>query len=107
MSPGFDAAGAAPTVVREFRIPRAGTLRNMRVHVRVPGGGTDTISYTLQVNGVDTLLVVTMAATAADGSDLVNAPVVAAGDLIGIKITKSGNTAPSPSDVLCSVEEGV
>jgi len=107
MSPGYDATGAAPTVVREFRIPRAGVLRNMRVRVGAPGAGTETVSYTLQINGVDTALVTTMLVTAADGSNLVNAPAVAAGDRIGIKVTKSGIVAPSPGDVLCSIEEGI
>jgi hypothetical protein len=93
-------------VVLELKVPRAGTLRNLFVHARVAGTDTngDSIVYTVQVNGADTAIVVSMLATATDGSDLVNTVAVAQGDRVGIKVTKTGVITGSPSDIIATLE---
>jgi hypothetical protein len=77
----------------------------MRIHARTAGAGAVNINYILQVAGLDTLLTTSMLATTTDGSDLVNSIAVAAGALIGIKITKDGVIATSPADIMCSIEQ--
>jgi len=66
-------------------------------------GGTETITYTLRVNGVATALAVTVLQTAASGSA---SAVVAipAGALVDIEVTKSGGLGNAPDDVVCLVE---
>jgi hypothetical protein len=96
---GWDAL-LAPTAPRRYRVARAGTLSEMRAHHNAPGGNGNTVTYTLTVNGVPTALTVSMASTAADGTDLANSVAVAAGDLLGIEVTKgaaigSGNIRSS------------
>jgi hypothetical protein len=106
LSPWFEDT-LAQTVPAQWRIPRAGTLRSLRVHQNGPAGNGGLIVYTVRINGVATALSVSMASTAADGSDLVDSVVVAAGDLIDIEITKALAIATSPTDVLASMVLGV
>ena len=50
-------------------------------------------------------MAVAMAANAADGSNLANTAVVAAGDLVDVEITKAASLAGgSPTDVTCTME---
>jgi hypothetical protein len=49
------------------------------------------ITYTVRVNGVDTLLVVALAANVAEGSNTGVSVVVAQGDDISIKIVKAAS----------------
>jgi hypothetical protein len=105
LTPGY-ADSVAETSPIEFRMPVAGTFRNLRVRQNVVGGGANTLTYTLMVNGAPTALTVTMASTASDGSDLANSVAVAAGDLVAIRVTRSGVIPASPANVVASLEVG-
>lgn len=100
---GFDFS-LGPTTAVQFRLPHGGTCRNLRVRHNVPSGNGNAIVYTLRINGVVTLLSVSLASTASDGSDLVNTVVVAAGDLVDIAVTKVLGVGASPSNVTAAFE---
>lgn len=104
MYPGGLSSTPAQTSIMQFRIPRAGVLKNMRVRHNDPNGNGNTIVYTLRINSINSALTVSMASTASDGSDLSNTPSVAAGDIIDISITKASSIGGSPEDVILSVE---
>lgn len=101
--PFFD-NGLAQTVAIRYRVPRAGTIRNLRVRHTTPGGNGNAIVYTLRVNGVASGLTTSLASTGTDASDLVTSVVVAAGDLVDIEITKVAGIAGSPNDVVATAE---
>ncbi|MBT8428376.1 MAG: hypothetical protein KJN79_00545 [Gammaproteobacteria bacterium] len=103
LTPGYDDS-VAETTVAEFRIPVAGTLKNMRVRHNTAGAGAATLTYTLEKNSSGTSLVVAMSNTAQDGSDLSNTVTVAAGDLIAIEVTKSASLTSSPDNIVLTVE---
>jgi hypothetical protein len=103
LEPGWE-AGTAPLAPIQWRSPRAGTLRNMRVRHNSLVGNGNTIVYTLRVNGVATALSVSLASTTADGSDLVNSVTVAAGDLLDIEVTKTLVIGAGGVDVVASME---
>jgi hypothetical protein len=103
LSPWYTDA-LAPTSVIQYRAPSAGTLKNLRVRHNVIAGNGNAIVYTIRINGVASTLLVSMASTASDGSDLVNTIAVAAGDLIDLQITKAASVGTSPSDILAIVE---
>ena len=94
----------APTSAQQFRIPRAGVIQSLRVHHNSPAGNGNIIIYTLRVNSVATALTASMGSTAADGSDLVNAVTVAAGDLIDIVVIKASSIVSSPDDITATME---
>ena len=94
----------APTTPTQFRVPRACTLRNLRVHHSVTAGNGNNIVYTVRKNGVTTALTCTLASTAADGSDLANTVAFAAGDLIDIVVTKGTAIGTSPTGITASLE---
>lgn len=67
----------------------AGTFRNLRLRVNT-NASTVPVDIILRVNGVDTLLKVTIGAGAVGVfSDLVNTAIVAAGDLVVFRVTAS------------------
>jgi hypothetical protein len=103
LTPGYT-DDLAETIPTEMSIPTAGTIRKMRIRHTAAGTGASSITYTLQVNGSDSSLLVTMLPTAQNGSDLVHTVTVAAGDIIRIKVTKAGSITTSPSNLTCSVE---
>jgi hypothetical protein len=97
-------SSVGPTAVVQFRIPRAGTLQNMRVRANTTAGNGNNIVYTLRVNSVATALAVTMASTSADGSDTTDTVSVAAGDLIDVEVTKAASVGTSPTGIVCTME---
>lgn len=101
--PGFGNATADTNAI-QFRVPRAGTFRNMRVYHNIPAGNGNPIVYTLRVNGIPSALSVSMASTASDGSNLVTTVAVVAGALVSLEITKAASIGSSPVDVLASLE---
>jgi hypothetical protein len=103
LDPWFDDS-QAPTAPIQFRAPRAGTLRNMRVRHNITAGDGDPIVYTMRINSVASLLTVSLASTASDGSDLVNTVAVAAGDLVDLEVTKADAVGTSPSDIIATME---
>ena len=100
---GYD-DGQAETTEGAYRIPFACTLKSLRIRARVAGTGAATLTYTLMVNGSPSTLTVVMSNTSQDGSDLANSVVVAAGDLISIRVTKSVGLTSSPGDIVASME---
>ena len=88
----------------QLRVPRAGTLKNLRVRHNTVGVGANNLSYTVRKNSTGTAVVVTMAATASDGSDTSNSVAVAAGDLLDIEVTKSGVLTTSPLGIVATLE---
>lgn len=94
----------APVAAVQWRSPRSGTAKNMRVRHNVTAGNGNDIVYTLRVNGVASALTVTLASTATDGSDLVNTVPIAAGDLLDIIVTKAAGIAASPTNITAVME---
>lgn len=103
LTPGF-APSSAQTAVIQYRVPFAGTLRNLRVHHNVVGTGANLVVYTVRINGAASALAVSMAANAADGSDLADVVTVAAGDLIDIQVTKAVALGATPNDIIATLE---
>jgi len=102
--PGYD-DDLAQTIAVQYRIPRPGALQKFRMRHNVVGADAGLIVYTVRINGAPTLLSVSLAANASDGSDLVNSVVVAAGDLVDIRVTKAVALAlGGPGDIVGSVE---
>lgn len=101
--PWFDDS-LAPIAPTQWRVSRSGTIRNMRVRHTTPAGNGNLIVYALRVNGVATLLAVSLASTAVDGSNLVNTVVVVAGDLVDIIVTKALAIGASPLQIMCTME---
>lgn len=88
---------AAGTVIRQWRAPVAGTLRNLFFSARVAGAGGGTISYRLLINGVPVLTLTTTALTTA--ASLLGSVAVAQGDLVALECIKSAVLTTSPTDV--------
>lgn len=103
LTPGYD-NGLAQTIPTQIRAARAGALQNLRVRHNVPAGNGSPIVYTLRVNGVASALVVSLASTSADASDLVATVAVAAGDLLDFEVTKGSSIGRSPTDIVATVE---
>lgn len=94
----------AHTTVWEFRAPRGGTAKNLRIRHNTPSGNGNLITYTLLVNGAASTLTATLASTATDGNDLTHTVTIAAGDFLSIQVTKALNIAASPSDIVAVLE---
>ena len=97
----------AQTSAIQMRVPRACTLKNMRVRHNTTAGNGNNIVYTVRKNGTATALTVTLASTASDGSDTTNTVSFAAGDLIDIEVTKASSIGTSPSNITVTIEAGV
>ena len=94
----------APTTAIQFRVPSACTLRSLRVRHNTGAGNGGNVVYTVRKNSVATALVVTMASTANDGSDLSNTVAFAAGDLLDIQVTKAAAIGTSPTNIMATLE---
>jgi hypothetical protein len=103
LHPGYEEA-AAPTYVIQFRIPMAGTLKNLYVRHTAGAGNGLNVVYTVRKNGVATTLVVTLASTANDGNDLTHTVAVAQGDLLDIEVTKAASISATPTDIIATLE---
>lgn len=103
LTPSFDDS-LAKTSATQFRVPRAGTIRKLRVLQNSPAGNGNAVVYTLRVENVATALSVSMASTDTDGSDLVHSAAVNAGDRIDIVVTKALSTGSSPGDIVVVAE---
>jgi len=97
-------AGTDGTTNARHVAPRGGTLRNMYVRSGNPDGNGNSISYTVRVNGAITALVVTMASTDPQASDLVDTVAVTAGQNIDVEVSKSGNIGNSPDGITVTLE---
>jgi hypothetical protein len=86
----WGADGTAPLAPIEMEVTHPGVIRNLYVHVQAPSGGTNTHTYTLMKNGIATALSVAFIQTSTGGSNIVAAVPVVAGDLLSLRVTKSG-----------------
>jgi hypothetical protein len=84
-------------VIRSWRAPVNGVLRNLFFSARLAGSGGGTISYNLLINGVPVLTLVTTALTTA--ASVLGTAAVAQGDLISLECIKSAVLVTSPTDV--------
>lgn len=98
MTPGWGFGNAGTSAIR-MPIPRDGTVQRMYVLHNIPAGNGNNIVYTVRNNGVATALLVTLASTAAVGSNLISSFAVVAGDQIDIQVTKALDVAVSPSNI--------
>lgn len=101
---GFQESSAPPTTISEVQMlwPRAGTIKNLRYLNMAPQAGTNTFSFTLNVNGSDTALTITglSPSTATVQSDTTHSVTVAVGDkVVFTQANDAGSlagTTPSP-----------
>ena len=105
LQPGYQ-TGVAPTTGVRIPIRRSGTLRNLTMQNRVVGVGAALITFTLLKNGVATALAISVAATAASGSDVADTVTVVAGDFIELRVTKAAVITTSPTDIEVAVDFG-
>lgn len=90
LQPGRQQGTAPTTDIAQMPVTRAGTLRNLFVRHNANVGDGDNVVYTVQVNGVDTTITVTLASNVvAQASDLVHTAAVAQGDRLGLKAVKA------------------
>jgi hypothetical protein len=85
-----------------IKVPRAGTLKRLRVYVGGIPGPLGTWTYTVMLNTVATPLTVAIAPAGTDGfvsSDV----VVAEGDLLQLRVTQVGEIAQAPADVIAAL----
>lgn len=95
---------AAGLTAPGFRETRERVYSQMRVRHNTPSIDTTAISYRLRVNGVDSLLVVSLAGDASDGSNLVDEVDVLPGDLVVVVAVKALEILSGALTVLVSVE---
>jgi hypothetical protein len=94
--------GLAQTTSIPIIAQRGGTLKDFRVKHET-AGGVGTITYTLQIEGVNTTITVSiLSASTVMVSDLVNTIDVVAGNRITVETVKVGVGA-SPTDIASSV----
>jgi len=87
-----------------FRVPRAGTIRNLHLRHQTPAGNGGTITYTLLVNGVASSVTVGLASTGTNAADVANSVMVSAGDFVSIRVTKAASIAASPRNITATAE---
>lgn len=104
LDPGYsDSTADADRTDR--RATRDGTLQNLFIIHTEPDGNGDSVVYTVQINSVDTSLVVTMASTDSTGSNIVNTVAVTQGDRLAVRVTKpDGPIVTSPGKVIADFE---
>jgi len=101
--PAGYALGSAPQNVLAYRFPVGGTLSSFRVRHNTPNGNGAPIVYTVLLNGAPTALQVSLPSTSLDGSELVSAVPVVAGDLLSIQVTKAAGVGTSPMEITASL----
>lgn len=96
----FGTVGIVDTV--QLPIP-AGTLRNLRARLNTAPGGTETLTVTVNKNGVNTAVTCTLTGAATTCTDVSNTVAFAAGDGLSFQYD---NSAGSVADSLsASIEE--
>lgn len=104
LPPGYETASIATTTVKEIAVPRPGTLRNAFLLVRSPSSNPTDMTYTVQVNGVDTALAITIPGNVGAGSNVIDSVAVPQGARVGVKVTKAGDVSPGVIDVSFTAE---
>ena len=79
-------------------------MQNMYVRHGNPDGNGNDIVYTLRVNGIASVLTVTLASTATQGSDNVNTVSITQGDNLDIEVTKASGVGNSPDEITVTME---
>lgn len=102
MAPGDSLATASATEFK-FAVPRACILRNLRIS-QTAGVGGPTITYTVRVNGANTVVAATINVTSTGGSNVSSSRACAAGDQISVQITKNGVPATQPTNCIVTLE---
>ncbi len=101
--PGFSAQ-AATTSQKQFAAYRSGELTGFSVKHTVALGNGSSITYTVQVNAIDTAITVTVASNSTTAVfDISNTATISQGDLISIKATKVSGIGTSPTDIFASL----
>lgn len=103
LAPGGQGLAAAVGTPIAVAIPRAGTMRTLKLAC-APGTGSGTCVYTFQRNGVDTSLALTIANVGTAGTGIAATVAYAIADLATIKVTKSGAITTSQKNVQISTE---
>jgi hypothetical protein len=103
LEPGYT-ANTAPVSPVAIAMPKAGTVRNLRVVHNAAGTGASNITYTVRKNGVATALTAVVANTATSGSDVTHSFTVAAGDTLDVSVDKSASLSTSPSAITVTAE---
>lgn len=101
--PGFS-NNLAQTALIQVAATRAGTLRNMEVHVAEPDGNGNQVLYTLRVNEVPTDLAVSLASTGSQGANTTARVEVLKGDRLDLQVTKALSIVSDPEEVVVSLE---
>lgn len=102
--PGAPNRGAL-TDIRALPSPHNGTLKNLYVHHQEPGNGSGDVVYTVQVNGSNTSITVTIdAGSGTLTSDTSNTALINSGDEVSVIVTKAGSVGQSPLDIIATME---
>jgi hypothetical protein len=105
LDPGYSGSATAPTTEVKMVVPYAGTLRNLFIKHNAPTGATtETLTYTVRVNGADTALVVTLGPDDAEASNTVDSVAVAQGDDVSIKIGRSASIGTGNIEAVATLE---
>lgn len=103
LSPGNSEAEAG-TTANSLPILASRNIDAMAVRHNRTGTGTSLITYTLTIDDVDTALTVSMAPTAVTEDTILGSPIsVAAGQRVGVKVTKNGTLLSTPTDLVASI----
>lgn len=102
LTPNYD-SGVAPTAPIQKTMTRRGFLEQMRVKCRVANGNGNPVVYTLQINGLDTPLAVTLNSNQQSGANTTSRVQVSAGDFITLKASKAAGIGTSPQDIIVDI----
>jgi hypothetical protein len=96
---------AADATERFMPVPAAGKLENLRLAVVTPGTGAADVTFTVRVNGQDTVLSLgTTAVSSGVATATARSVPVKAGDRVSVSVRKSAAIAASPAHVLVLFE---
>jgi hypothetical protein len=87
----------------QILINRSGTLRDLYVMLGSAPGGITTRTFTVNLNGVATTLVVTITGASTTGSNTVDTVAVVVNDLLSIFQDRTGGTTASGAQVSLSL----
>ena len=105
LDPGYGNNSTSPNAALSIIATRGGTLRNLFVRHHSTTSSSNTVTYTVQVNGADTAITVTLAANAvATAGNVANTILITQGDRITIKVTKSGAIGAGSLKAVASME---
>lgn len=96
LSPWFERGLATFSAVRRYRVSRPGILDRLRMRQNIIGAAVATPYVYTVVDGVDSLLVVSMHGNVLDASDLdpTHEIAVPAGGIIDVRVDRPFNVAP-------------